>query len=194
MKGYKRRRDPNAMIFYVYALVDPRNDEEFYYGKGHGKRYAAHVAEWRRGDGYNKRKLKRIDDIMKAGCEVQVNIISEGLTEAQAFALEGQKIKAARAECRDLSNLGAGITNMTCAIRCDLEKALELVNHWLGRYRSKESFHEVIVRDKGRPPTLDERWDWLGGLKQLADIRRTVHRKMKDKYGEEIAIAKGARF
>ena len=34
--------------YYVYVYIDPRNNEEFYYGKGRGNRRYAHLAA--RGD------------------------------------------------------------------------------------------------------------------------------------------------
>ena len=33
------------MEFYVYVYIDPRNFEEFYYGKGKGNRKVAHLSD-----------------------------------------------------------------------------------------------------------------------------------------------------
>lgn len=75
--------------FYVYALVDPRDDAVFYVGKGKGNRVSAHEAEARRGWTFqNPRKTERIREIWNAGQQVGRTILAEGLTEAAAFRKE----------------------------------------------------------------------------------------------------------
>jgi hypothetical protein len=54
---------------YVYRLIDPRNGETFYVGKGQGNRVFAHIREQVEQDDPNN-KLKRIRDIHLAGFEV----------------------------------------------------------------------------------------------------------------------------
>ena len=46
--------------YYVYVYIDPRNYEEFYYGKGKGNRKEAHLK-----DGSDSEKAKRIKEIIK---------------------------------------------------------------------------------------------------------------------------------
>jgi len=50
--------------YYVYVYIDPRNFEEFYYGKGRGSRKEAHLI-----DTSSSAKSARILDIRKAGVE-----------------------------------------------------------------------------------------------------------------------------
>ncbi len=56
---------------YVHRLIDPRNGETFYVGKGQGNRVFAHIHE-QVDEGDPSNKLKRIRDIHLAGFEVRV--------------------------------------------------------------------------------------------------------------------------
>jgi uncharacterized protein len=49
---------------YFYAYIDPRNDEEFYFGKGKGSRKDAHLT-----DSADTEKTRRITAIHTAGLE-----------------------------------------------------------------------------------------------------------------------------
>ena len=51
--------------FYVYVYIDPRNNEEFYYGKGTGSRKLAHLSQ----EGDNE-KINRIKNIKKEGLNI----------------------------------------------------------------------------------------------------------------------------
>lgn len=68
---------------YVYVYIDPRNFEEFYYGKGKNKRKEAHKK-----DESDSEKANRIKAIKKAGLEPVVKVIAKGLTEREAFLIE----------------------------------------------------------------------------------------------------------
>lgn len=69
--------------YYVYVYIDPRNYEEFYYGKGKGSRKKAHLS-----DSSDSEKAKRIKAIKKAGLEPVIRVIAAGLTEKEAFLIE----------------------------------------------------------------------------------------------------------
>lgn len=71
---------------YVYLLIDPRSGRPFYVGKGCGKRAMAHMGEARRGK--QSLKAETIRAIEVAGSKVQIDIIADGLTAAQATRLE----------------------------------------------------------------------------------------------------------
>lgn len=78
--------------FYVYALIDPRNDQIFYIGKGTGNRVFAHEAESGKSPRSEKAKLQRIQEIESTGHEVKRLILNWGLTEEEAFAAEATLI------------------------------------------------------------------------------------------------------
>lgn len=59
--------------YYVYVYIDPRNFEEFYYGKGKGSRKEAHLH-----DGGDSEKAKRINDIRKPGLHQLPVLLPQG--------------------------------------------------------------------------------------------------------------------
>lgn len=66
--------DPKA-DYYVYVYIDPRNFEEFYFGKGTGSRKKAHLT-----DDTDTDKSKRIKAIQAAGMEPIIKVIAKDLT------------------------------------------------------------------------------------------------------------------
>lgn len=69
--------------YYVYVYIDPRNLEEFYYGKGRGSRKDAHLK-----DGSDSEKTARIKAIREAGEAPIVRVIARGLSEHDALLVE----------------------------------------------------------------------------------------------------------
>ncbi len=69
--------------YYVYVYIDPRNYEEFYYGKGIGSRKNAHL-----GDTSDTAKAKRIAEIKREGLSPIIRVIARGLTESEALLVE----------------------------------------------------------------------------------------------------------
>ncbi len=69
--------------FYVYVYIDPRNYEEFYYGKGQRNRKNAHLKD--KGD---SEKVKRINEIRNSGLKPIIKVIARNLTEREAFLIE----------------------------------------------------------------------------------------------------------
>lgn len=80
--------------FYVYGLIDPRNNQFFYIGKGTGNRVFEHEFESISSPDSEKLKLKTISEIKSAGLEVHKIIINSNLTESEAFAAEAALINA----------------------------------------------------------------------------------------------------
>lgn len=69
--------------YYVYVYIDPRNFEEFYYGKGTGSRKQSHL-----NDDSDTEKVKRIKAIKSAGFEPIIKVIARNLDENEAFLIE----------------------------------------------------------------------------------------------------------
>lgn len=91
---------------YVYRLIDPRNGETFYVGKGKGNRLFAHIrAEQGIGGDELNNKMKRIREIRLDGFEVAHVIHRHGMDEATAFEVECALMDA----YPGLSNIAGGI-------------------------------------------------------------------------------------
>ncbi|MCI2058007.1 MAG: hypothetical protein LKJ80_02240 [Oscillibacter sp.] len=87
--------------FYVYRLIDPRNGQTFYVGKGKGNRVFAHVYDalkdyagvnYEQSDDSDSAKIRRIREIRNAGLEVIHVIQRWGMDEATAFQVESAVI------------------------------------------------------------------------------------------------------
>lgn len=90
----------NSQDYYVYVYIDPRNFEEFYYGKGKGNRKEAHLF-----DDKDTAKSKRIGEIKKAGLLPIIKVIARNLTEKEAFLVEKTLIWKLG---RTLTNISSG--------------------------------------------------------------------------------------
>ncbi|MEK9207328.1 MAG: GIY-YIG nuclease family protein [Patescibacteria group bacterium] len=73
----------NNEDYYVYVYIDPRNFEDFYYGKGKGSRRYAHLK-----DDSDSEKSQRIQAIQKLGLEPIIRVIAKDLAEREAFLIE----------------------------------------------------------------------------------------------------------
>ncbi|RZK60441.1 MAG: hypothetical protein EOO91_01360 [Pedobacter sp.] len=84
--------------FYVYRLIDPRNGETFYVGKGNGNRIFQHLkcSENILDDDETDLELrfKRIRDIQKCGLNVIHIIHRHGLDSSTAFHIEAALLDA----------------------------------------------------------------------------------------------------
>jgi hypothetical protein len=69
--------------YYVYVYIDPRNHEEFYFGKGKGSRKDSHLH-----DGSDSEKTRRISAIQKAGLQPIIRVIARELSEHEALLVE----------------------------------------------------------------------------------------------------------
>lgn len=78
--------------YYVYALIDPRNDSVFYIGKGTDNRVFAHEVEQDKNIESEKRKLQMISSIEADNLCVKRVLLNWGLTEREAFAVEASLI------------------------------------------------------------------------------------------------------
>jgi len=99
--------------YYVYVYIDPRNFEEFYYGKGKGNRKNSHLL-----DTSDSEKTKRIKGIKKAGLEPIIKVIAKELTANQAFLIEKTLIW----------KLGKNLTNLS-------------TGHFANKFRPHDTLH-----------------------------------------------------
>ncbi|MFM8535814.1 MAG: LEM-3-like GIY-YIG domain-containing protein, partial [Acidimicrobiia bacterium] len=122
--------------FYVYRLIDPRNGETFYVGKGTGNRVFAHVnGELTTTDDALTDKLLRIREIRLSGFEVAHVIHRHGLSEEQAFEVEGALIDA----YPEVTNLASG--------RAADERGVMHAKEIIERYEAPEAKfqHKVLL-------------------------------------------------
>lgn len=78
--------------FYVYALIDPRNEKVFYIGKGTGNRVFSHEIESGKSRESEKKKIQQIREIENSGYSVKRLIVNWGLSENEAFVAEATLI------------------------------------------------------------------------------------------------------
>ena len=102
--------------FYVYVYIDPRNYEEFYYGKGRGSRKDAHL-----NDTSDSAKAKRISEIKREGLSPIIRVIARNLTESEALLIEKTL----------LWKLGKWTTNISSG-------------HFAEKFRPHNTFHKEL--------------------------------------------------
>ena len=93
--------------YYVYVLVDPRDDSIFYVGKGTDRRLLDHGDEalLEVESGARSSKVASIREIRAVGLEPRIDVVRHGLCEEQAFHVEGALI-----DCLDdLTNVNKGL-------------------------------------------------------------------------------------
>ncbi len=106
----------NSRGYYVYVYIDPRNFEEFYYGKGKGRRRIAHLS-----DESDSQKVVRIKSIQREGLEPIIRTIAANLTESEAHLIETTLIW----------KLGRTLTN-------------DAAGKYVSLFRPQQSFHREI--------------------------------------------------
>lgn len=80
-------------MYYVYALIDPRNNTPFYVGKGKKERWKDHLNETLETTS-NKHKFYKIEEIRRAGEKIAVEFLATSiLDEKLAYEIEEKYIE-----------------------------------------------------------------------------------------------------
>jgi hypothetical protein len=81
----------NSIMYYVYQLIDPRDGQPFYVGKGQGDRAKTHLTNV--GKDRNQYKDNKIAAIRSEGLEPQIEYIAENIIDENlAYNIEAQMI------------------------------------------------------------------------------------------------------
>jgi hypothetical protein len=120
------RKAIEALGYYVYIYLDPRNGRPFYIGKGKGNRVFSHLA-----DESESEKTRVIRELKKRGLEPQIEILKYGLSEQEAHLVESTAI--------DL----IGVQNLTNMFR----------GHGAG-YRGRTAVESLIATLAAKPVTI----------------------------------------
>lgn len=111
---------------YVYRLIDPRNGETFYVGKGKGNRVFAHIRGEQGIDGDDlDNKMKRIRQIRLAGIDVAHVIHRHGMDDATAFEVEAALMDAYPGLTNEVAGLGGNEFGAMHALEIIREYAAE---------------------------------------------------------------------
>ena len=73
----KNQKIPADSMYYVYVLIDPRNNQPFYVGKGKGKRVESHYYNWESNDMCNPHKTRKIKKLQKLEYQPKYKIVFE---------------------------------------------------------------------------------------------------------------------
>lgn len=139
--------------YYVYMLIDPRNDTVFYVGKGKGNRAWQHSAEYRNNRVNNALKHRVIGEIHNLGMEHTVRVVASDLVEGEALDIERYLIGRLKdAGITNISMVGVDAkekqkaeaqTMLSKMLPYDLWVALKNPPEW-----AKEYYHKTVAELK----------------------------------------------
>ena len=155
--------------YYVYRLIDPRNGQTFYVGKGRGNRIFSHVQNQFNDSRDNEEedaislKFRTIAEIRNSGLEVNHVIHRHGMDEKTAFEVEAALIEA----YPGLANIAGGYNNM--------ERGCAHVNELVIQYQAEEAQIDEQLIAINVNQSLHERNDIYGAARfcwKIAEWRR----------------------
>jgi hypothetical protein len=154
VSGLERGESFPTSGFYVYALIDPRDDRVFYVGKGKGDRFGQHEREYRSGVVRNRAKYSRIDDILSSGKRIIAVCLASVSLESEAYLIERRMIR--EIGFRSLTNIQPGTLT-------DAERAIGEAKAML---RGMETFCSWISH---KPASVSEfmYWEIVSNLQEL---------------------------
>lgn len=82
------------LMYYVYALIDPRTDEPFYVGKGKDNRALSHFQEKQLLKEGNTKKTAKIRKLQKLGYEPKIEFYAQNIEDEElAYTIESHYIR-----------------------------------------------------------------------------------------------------
>jgi hypothetical protein len=138
MRLEKGRSMAREGLFYVYRLIDPRDESVFYIGKGKGKRAYMHQKNAKKGRIENVEKHRKIKDIILSGHNVLVDIVQTFDKECDALKLEKDLITANK----------ENITNIANGNKSNSEIISEMASHLLNNLLTVEQMNEHSHKDQ----------------------------------------------
>lgn len=164
--------------FYVYQLVDPRDGLPFYVGKGQGWRAWQHQRAVQTGKpGGNASKVAKIEEILRTGSEVEVQIVAVYDLELEALDHEYRLVDASPT----LTNVMPGgigrVETPEMALRRYRARKKKLQEK---RRQEREAAHqrdlaraaEDMRNSRGADKHRSEIDAWMGGLKNTKALLR----------------------
>ena len=83
---------PANSMYYVYVLIDPRNNKPFYVGKGKGDRVERHYYNWSSIDKSNLYKSRKIKKLKELGYQPKYKIVFQSTNQSCVFQKEKELI------------------------------------------------------------------------------------------------------
>ena len=168
---------------YVYRLIDPRNGETFYVGKGTGNRIFQHAAGVRldddEGDQLRSHKYGRIRAIRDARLEVLHVIHRHGLTTKEAFEVEAALMDA----YPGLTNVQGGYANGDRGAM----NYLEIIDRYNLPELSHEPPHSLVVINVNKLMDRSDR----GAIYQLVRFCWRLSKARAQKAEYVVAVVRG---
>lgn len=149
------------MKYYVYKLIDPRDDKIFYIGKGTGLRMYNHVSNVKRDRILNKKLHSKIKKILESGNRVKY--IKVFLTDCESDAYSKEK--------KLISEIG--LDNL-----CNVTDGGEESRYWSGKSRSEETKRKISNSLRGRKMSQEVKDKISASL---------VGRKLSEEHKEKLA-------
>lgn len=153
------------MKYYVYYLIDPRDNRPFYIGKGSGNRSSVHGL----GISNNPRKDAYIFELWANGCAHIVQTVKSFDNESDAYLFEEQKILEYGR--RGFEEYGI-LTNLTLHSRPPSRKGAKM-------FFTKEHRKKLSEAAKGKP----KNYSWNKGLTKETDPRVAKAAKKRSETG-----------
>ena len=134
------------MNYYVYLLIDPRNNKIFYCGKGKGDRWKSHLGHWS-GNGKNNPTENKIRKMQREGFQPKVKFHRKNLAEDQAYSIEEKYIE------RHFDSL----TNLKISAKPPVSFKRKLPYGFKHTEETKRKISQKLQGRIGKPHTLESR-------------------------------------